>query len=94
MSTVLSREPRQMLSKVPEVTVIFWVIKVLGTTVGETAADFLNASLGLGLQGTSPAIGVFLLASLAIQVRYRRYVPWIYWLIVNGCASLKSLAQG
>ncbi|MGB8257396.1 MAG: hypothetical protein WCE71_18855, partial [Pseudonocardiaceae bacterium] len=38
-----------MLNKVPEVTIYFWVIKVLATTVGETAADFLNTNLGLGL---------------------------------------------
>ncbi len=42
-----------MLNKVPEVTIYFWVIKVLATTVGETAADFLNTNLGLGLTGTS-----------------------------------------
>ncbi|MGH3846898.1 MAG: hypothetical protein ACRDS0_36570, partial [Pseudonocardiaceae bacterium] len=40
---------RQLLSKVPEVTIYFWIIKVLCTTVGETAADFLNVSLNLGL---------------------------------------------
>ena len=40
---------RQMLNKVPEITVFFWIIKVLATTVGETAADFLNTNLGLGL---------------------------------------------
>ena len=43
---------RQMLNKVPEVTVFFWVIKVLATTVGETAADYLNVNLGLGLSTT------------------------------------------
>ncbi|WP_435896994.1 hypothetical protein [Streptomyces niveus] len=45
--------PRQMANKVPEVTLYFWVIKVLCTTVGETAADLLNADLGLGLVTTS-----------------------------------------
>ncbi|MGB8962600.1 MAG: hypothetical protein WCC38_11655, partial [Pseudonocardiaceae bacterium] len=44
---------RQLLNKIPEVTIYFWVIKVLATTVGETAADLLNKSLGLGLTGTS-----------------------------------------
>ena len=47
----LSGRGRQMLNKVPEVTLYFWVIKVLGTTVGETAADLLNEKLGLGLTG-------------------------------------------
>ena len=39
---------RVLLNKVPEVTIFFWVIKILATTVGETAADFLNDTLGLG----------------------------------------------
>jgi uncharacterized membrane-anchored protein len=49
----LSGRGRQMLSKVPEVTVYFWVIKIMATTVGETAADLLNENLGLGLTVTS-----------------------------------------
>ena len=44
---------RSMLNKVPEVTVYFWVIKVLCTTVGETAADFLADNVGLGLTNTT-----------------------------------------
>src|SRR6267378_2681297 len=54
----------EMLSKVPEVTVFFWIIKVLCTTVGETASDFLNENLGLGLKGTSIAAGLCLLVVL------------------------------
>ena len=42
-----------MLNKVPEVTLYFWIIKILCTTVGETAADFLNDNLGLGLTNTT-----------------------------------------
>jgi uncharacterized membrane-anchored protein len=44
---------RRMLNKVPEVTLYFWLIKILCTTVGETAADFLNENLGLGLTNTT-----------------------------------------
>lgn len=44
---------REMLCKVPEITIYFWIIKILATTVGETAADFLNVDLGFGLTGTS-----------------------------------------
>src|SRR3954468_16340339 len=43
---------RRMLNKVPEVTLYFWVIKIMCTTVGETAADYLNDNLGLGLTNT------------------------------------------
>ena len=49
MTTTSASTAREMLNKVPEVTLFFWVIKVLATTVGETAADYLNDKLGLGL---------------------------------------------
>ena len=71
-----------MLNKVPAVTIFFWVIKILATTVGETAADFLNVNLKLGLGGTSLVMGVLLLIALAVQLRARKYVPWIYWVCV------------
>lgn len=71
-----------MLNKVPEVTIAFWVIKVLATTVGETFADYLSDTLGLGLQVTSIIMAVLLAIVLVIQFRARRYVPAIYWLAV------------
>ncbi|MBA4116320.1 MAG: hypothetical protein H0X71_07770 [Rubrobacter sp.] len=71
-----------MLSKVPEVTVYFWIIKVLCTTVGETAADFLNVNLGLGLTITTAVMSVLLAVALAFQFGLRRYVPGVYWLAV------------
>ena len=77
--TELSNRSGQMLSKVPEVTAFFWIIKVLGTTVGETAADFLNTTLNLGLHGTTIVISALLLIAVVIQIKYRKYVPWIYW---------------
>ncbi len=73
---------RRMLNKVPEITTIFWVIKVLATTVGETAADFLSTTLNFGLTGTSAVMAVILIAALFMQLRADRYVPWIYWLAV------------
>src|SRR5882762_11313453 len=73
---------RQILNKVPEITIFFWIIKVLCTTVGETAADFLNSALGLGLTGTTIAIGSLLIIMLIFQFVLRRYVPGIYWLAV------------
>ncbi len=69
-------------NKVPEVTVYFWIIKVLCTTVGETAADYLNTNLGFGLTGTSLVTGVLLVAALVAQFAARRYVPWRYWMTV------------
>ncbi len=71
-----------MLNKVPEVTVFFWIIKILATTVGETAADFLNTNLNLGLTNTTYVIGSLLIIALIFQFRSRKYVPGIYWLAV------------
>jgi uncharacterized membrane-anchored protein len=73
---------RYMLNKVPEVTIFFWVIKVLCTTVGETFADFLSGNLGLGETGTALLMTVVLIAALVWQFRRDRYVPGIYWLTV------------
>ena len=73
---------RHILTKVPEVTLIFWVIKVLATTVGETAADFLNVDLGLGLSITSVIMAVLLVAALIVQFRLHKYTPAVYWLAV------------
>jgi len=76
------RALRQMANKVPEITLYFWIIKVLCTTVGETAADYLNQTLKLGLTGTTIVMSVLLLAALVFQFRARRYIPALYWLSV------------
>jgi uncharacterized membrane-anchored protein len=73
---------RQMLNKVPEITLYFWVIKILCTTVGETAADLMNEELGLGLTNTTYIMTAGLIAVLVFQFRSRKYVPGIYWLAV------------
>ncbi|MDQ1545943.1 MAG: hypothetical protein QOH69_847 [Actinomycetota bacterium] len=79
-STVSQR--RRMLNKVPEVTAIFWIIKVLATTVGETAADFLGVNLNLGEAVTALVMSGVLAVVLVVQFRLRRYVPGVYWLAV------------
>src|SRR5207237_2093640 len=66
--------------KVPEVTVYFWVVKVLCTTVGETASDYLGGNLNLGLTNTTYITASLLVATLVFQFRARRYVPAVYWL--------------
>ncbi len=83
MSTVSQVNiPKTMLSKVPEVTIFFWIIKVLATTIGETAADFLNKSWNLGLTGTTVVMGSFLIVALIAQFRLRKYVPAVYWVAI------------
>lgn len=71
-----------MLNKVPEVTLAFWAIKVMSTTVGETGADYLAVHVGLGTAVTDAIMAGLLIAALTLQLQVRRYVPWIYWLTV------------
>ncbi len=69
-------------NRVPEVTLAFWVIKLLAVTMGETAADYLALNLGLGLGRTTLLMTAVLAVALLLQFRQARYVPWSYWLTV------------
>lgn len=71
-----------MLNKVPEVTLVFWIIKIMSTTVGETGADYLAVHVGLGTTVTGLLMSGLLAVALVIQLGMNRYVPWIYWLTV------------
>lgn len=73
---------RTLLNKVPEVTLFFWVIKIMCTTVGESAADYVNDNLGFGLSNTTYVAAGLLAVLLAVQFRLRKYVPGIYWSVV------------
>ncbi|MFT4262012.1 MAG: hypothetical protein QM572_01395 [Nocardioides sp.] len=73
---------RTLLNKVPEITLWFWVIKILCTTVGESFADWINMTLGVGLTNTALIFTAVLAAVLFAQMRLDRYVPFVYWLTV------------
>jgi uncharacterized membrane-anchored protein len=73
---------RKMFNKVPEVTLFFWIIKIMCTTVGETAADYLNDNLGFGLTNTTYVTGALLAVLLMVQFQLKRYVPFVYWSVV------------
>ena len=73
---------RRMLNKVPQVTLIFWIIKVMSTTVGETGADYLAVHVGLGTLITDGVMLALLIVALLLQLRARQYVPWRYWVTV------------
>ena len=59
----------ELLSKVPQATIFFWLIKILCTTVGETLSDFININLGLGLVNTTAVMGAAFAAALFFQAR-------------------------
>ncbi|CAN5606172.1 membrane protein [soil metagenome] len=73
---------REISNKVPQVTLYFWIIKILCTTVGETGADYLNSKMNLGLTGTTLVMGVLLIVVLFFQFRAKSYIPSIYWFAV------------
>ncbi len=82
MNALKTSQSKHWLSKVPEVTLSFWVIKILSTTVGETTADFLAVNVGLGQGVTRLVMGALLAVALIAQLRTKRYTPWLYWLSV------------
>ncbi|BBP98125.1 hypothetical protein BSFA1_32540 [Burkholderia sp. SFA1] len=69
-------------NKVPEVTITFWLIKILSTTVGETGADYLAVNVGLGTLITDAITAIALAVALGFQFYFRKLVPWAYWLSV------------
>jgi len=77
-----AKQYKNWLVKVPEVTAYFWIIKVLATTVGETFADYLNVTLGFGLNGTTLVTVVALIIALIFQFKSTNYVPSLYWIVV------------
>ncbi len=91
MDVAAARSGRELVNKVPEVTLWFWLIKVMATTVGETAADLLSTRLGLGLGVTSLIMAVVFLAALIAQLRSRRYVPAFYWFTVVAISVVGTL---
>jgi uncharacterized membrane-anchored protein len=88
MTTTTTTEPRRrataggLLSKVPEVTLWFWIIKILCTTVGESFADYINETLGFGLTNTMLLFTAIFAVVITWQVKTKRYTPFPYWLTV------------
>jgi len=78
----MNERQQEVLSKVPEVTLIFWIIKVLATTLGETGGDAVSMSLDLGyLVGTGIFAAIFLVA-VFVQISAKKFHPVIYWVTI------------
>ncbi len=82
MNTLHTPTSTQWLNKVPAVTLSFWIIKIMCTTVGETGADYLAVNAGLGQNVTLMIMATLLVTALLVQLRKQDYTPWIYWLTV------------
>lgn len=73
---------RDVLRKIPEVTLAFWVMKICATTLGETAGDLFSMTLHVGYAVTSLVLLALFLLVLALQLRARRYIPALYWGVI------------
>src|SRR3981189_3182431 len=71
-----------VLSKVPEVTLIFWIIKIAATTLGETGGDAVTMTLNLGYLIGTAIFGVALAAALSAQIVAKRFHPFLYWTVI------------
>jgi len=82
--------PTPLLRKVPTITLIFWIIKLLSTAMGESTSDYLVFHINPYVAVIFGGVG--LVVSLALQLRTRSYVPWIYWLAVTMVAIFGTMA--
>jgi len=78
----VSKAVEASLSKVPAVTLGFWVIKIAATTLGETAGDAVTMTLGLGYLIGTAIFAVILLAAVAAQIAAQRFHPLLYWAVI------------
>ncbi|AEV81217.1 membrane protein [Actinoplanes sp. SE50] len=79
---------RDLVAKVPAVTVGFWVVKVLATTLGETGGDSLSMSMGLGYLVSTMIFAVVFVAAVILQVRATRFNQWVYWFTIVATTTL------
>src|SRR5689334_17379640 len=79
---------RNGLSKVPAVTLVFWIIKILATTLGETGGDAVSMTLDLGYAVSSIIfIGIFVVA-VAAQITTKSFHPFLYWAVIVATTTL------
>lgn len=78
----------EVLSKVPEVTLLFWIIKIAATTLGETAGDALSMSLNLGYAVSTGIFAVIFAFFVAAQIKSKQYSPFFYWATIIATTTL------
>ena len=88
MKTVASRETDAALAKVPAITLGFWIIKILATTLGETGGDALSMSMNLGYLVSTAIFAAVFIAFVLAQIRAMRFNAWLYWLTIIATTTL------
>lgn len=79
MKLLNNKDAHTVLNRVAAVDILFWVIKIISTTVGESSADFFGAHIGPPAGAIALAL---LIVSVVIQIRFKRYIPWMYWTVI------------
>jgi uncharacterized membrane-anchored protein len=82
MTKIATGATPSVASKVPEVILSFWIIKILATTLGETAGDELSMSLDLGYAVSSAIFIAIFLVAAAAQIRAKAFHPFLYWIVI------------
>ena len=78
----MSIDSKSLISKVPEITIGFWIIKICATTLGETAGDEMSMTLKLGYLLSTAIFFALFVAAVAVQIRAKRFHPWLYWTVI------------
>jgi uncharacterized membrane-anchored protein len=78
----VSKDQQYVLSKVPEVTLVFWVIKIFATTLGETGGDTLSMSMNLGYLLSTGIFAIIFAAAVTVQILAKKFHPVIYWITI------------
>ncbi|AWN15700.1 hypothetical protein [Salinisphaera sp. LB1] len=86
--TATTSRGADIASKVAEVTLLFWVLKIIATTLGETAGDALSMTLGLGYVTALMVTGIFLMAVLSAQISAQRYRVALFWLAIVATTTM------
>src|SRR5437868_3834123 len=79
---------RFVMRKLPHVTLLFWILKIVAVTLGETAGDLLGITLQIGYVATAAIFLVFFLVALVLQVKARRFHPALFWTVVLGTSMV------
>ena len=83
----------EKLNKVAQINLLFWLMKIVATTLGETMGDFFSMTLNLGYSITLALTFVFFIIVLIVQLSAKKYIPVFYWLVIVGTATLGTEIQ-
>jgi uncharacterized membrane-anchored protein len=78
----------KQVNKVAEITLLFWIMKIIATTLGETLGDFFSMTMNFGYLSTLIAMFIFFIVALVVQLSAKKYIPVLYWLVIIATTTL------